>query len=49
MPKIVQTAGRDRLGSRLADNWFAHLAFEVEGEATSTEWCEPVSDEEYGA
>lgn len=32
-----------------ADSWFAHLAFEVPGEATSTEWLEPVSDEAYAA
>ena len=30
-----------------ADSWFAHLAVEVPGEGGSTEWCEPVSDEEY--
>ncbi len=30
-----------------ADSWFAHLAFEIEGEETSNEWCEPVTDEEY--
>jgi 4-carboxymuconolactone decarboxylase len=30
-----------------ADSWFAHLAFEVEGENTSNTWLEPVSDEEY--
>ena len=30
-----------------ADSWFAHLAFEVEGEHASNEWLEPVSDEEY--
>ena len=29
------------------DSWFSHLAVEVPGEDTSTEWCEPVSDEEY--
>lgn len=29
------------------DSWFAHLAFGVPGESTSTEWLEPVSDEEY--
>ena len=29
-----------------ADSWFSHLAFEIGGEETSTEWCEPVSDEE---
>ena len=30
------------------DSWFSHLAVEVSGEETSNEWCEPVSDEEYG-
>lgn len=30
------------------DSWFSHLAIEIEGEDGSTEWCEPVSDEEYG-
>jgi len=29
------------------DSWFAHLAFELDGENTSNEWLEPVSDEEY--
>ncbi|MCI1272835.1 MAG: cupin domain-containing protein [Clostridiaceae bacterium] len=29
------------------DSWFAHLALEVPSEKGSTEWCEPVSDEEY--
>ena len=29
------------------DSWFSHLAFEVEGEEASTEWCEPVSEEDY--
>lgn len=29
------------------DSWFSHIAFEAPGEETSTEWCEPVSDEEY--
>lgn len=32
-----------------ADSWFAHLAFEVPGKDASTEWLEPVSDEEYNA
>ena len=31
-----------------ADSWFSHLAMEISGEETSTEWCEPVSNEEYG-
>lgn len=31
-----------------ADSWMAHLAIEVAGEETANEWCEPVTDEEYG-
>lgn len=30
-----------------ADSWFSHIAIEVPGENGQTEWCEPVSDEEY--
>lgn len=30
------------------DSWFSHLAVEVPGEETSNEWCEPVTDEDYG-
>lgn len=30
-----------------ADSWFSHLAFEIPGENTSNEWCEPVTDDEY--
>lgn len=30
------------------DSWFSHMAVEVPGEETSNEWCEPVTDEEYG-
>ena len=30
------------------DSWFAHLAVEVPGEDTANEWCEPVSDGDYG-
>ena len=29
------------------DSWFAHLAVEVPGENTSSEWCEAVEEEEY--
>ena len=29
------------------DSWFAHLAIEIQGEESSTQWCEAVSDEEY--
>ena len=30
------------------DSWFSHIAVEVPGVNGKTEWCEPVSDEEYG-
>ncbi len=30
------------------DEWFSHLAIEVAGEDTSTEWCEAVAAEDYG-
>lgn len=29
------------------DSWFSHLAFELDGENTSNEWLEPVTDKEY--
>ncbi|MBD5111460.1 MAG: cupin domain-containing protein [Ruminococcaceae bacterium] len=31
-----------------ADSWFSHISVEVPGENCSTEWLEPVTDEEYG-
>ena len=31
------------------DSWFSHLAVEAPGEGTRNEWCEPVSDADYGA
>ena len=30
-----------------ADSWFSHLAIEVGGENASTEWLEPVSEDDY--
>ena len=30
-----------------ADSWFSHIAVEVPSEDCRSEWCEPVSDEEY--
>ena len=30
-----------------ADSWFSHIAVEVPGTDCGTEWCEPVSEEEY--
>lgn len=32
-----------------ADSWFSHLAFSVPGDDASTEWLEPVGDDEYSA
>ena len=29
------------------DEWFSHIALVVPGEECSTEWCEPVSDDDY--
>lgn len=29
------------------DSWFSHIAMEMPGEGCQTEWCEPVTDEEY--
>jgi len=29
------------------DSWFSHVAVEVPADGGSTEWLEPVSDEEY--
>ena len=31
------------------DSWFSHIAVEVPGEGCRNEWCEPVTDAEYGA
>ena len=31
------------------DSWFSHIAVEVPGEATASEWCEPVDDAAYDA
>ena len=30
------------------DSWFSHLALEIPGEDGSTNWCESVSEEDYG-
>ena len=30
-----------------SDSWFQHLAIEVPGVNTHTQWCAPVSDDEY--
>ena len=30
------------------DSWFSHLALEIPGQDCSTEWCEAVTDDDYG-
>lgn len=45
---VVIPAGVKHWHGAAADSWFAHLAVEVPGEESRNEWCEPVSDEEYG-
>ncbi|MFS9161155.1 cupin domain-containing protein [Streptococcus oralis] len=30
-----------------SDSWFSHIALEVPGDNTKTEWLEPVAEEEY--
>ena len=44
----LPTVPGDVLVGAAKDSWFSHLAIEVSGEKASTEWCEPVSDEDYG-
>ncbi len=31
------------------DSWFSHIAVEIPGKNSVTEWCEAVSDEDYNA
>lgn len=46
--KVVNIpAGVKHWHGAAADSWMSHLAVEVEGEAASNEWLEPVSDAEY--
>lgn len=40
-------AGVKHWHGAVADAWFSHLAIEVSGEKTGTEWLEPVDDESY--
>ena len=44
---VVIPAGIKHWHGAAADSWFAHLAIEVPGDGARTEWCEPVSDDEY--
>lgn len=45
---VVIPAGVKHWHGAAADSWFAHLAVEVPGKETSTEWCEAVSNGVYG-
>ncbi|WP_434310497.1 cupin domain-containing protein [Hominifimenecus sp. rT4P-3] len=44
---VVIPAGVKHWHGAAADSWFVHLAVEVPGEETRTEWCEPVDEEIY--
>jgi len=44
---VVIPAGVKHWHGAAADSWFAHLAVEVPGEETATEWCEAVTSEDY--
>ena len=45
---ITIPAGVKHWHGAKAGSWFSHISVEVPGEETSNEWCEPVTDEEYG-
>ncbi len=42
-------AGAKHWHGAAADSWFAHIAIEVPAEGASTEWLEPVSEQDYRA
>ena len=44
---IMIPAGVKHWHGAKKDSWFSHIALEVPGENCRTEWCEPVSDEDY--
>lgn len=44
---VVIPAGVKHWHGAAAGSWFSHLAVEVNGEETSNEWLEAVTDEEY--
>ena len=43
----VGTPGGELENGVAPDSWFSHLAVEVPGENCRSQWCEPVSEEEY--
>ena len=44
---VVIPAGVKHWHGAKRDSWFSHLALEVPGKECRTEWCNPVTDEEY--
>lgn len=44
---VVIPAGVKHWHGAKANSWFSHIAIEMPGENCKTEWCEPVTDEEY--
>ncbi len=46
---VTVPAGVKHWHGAKADSWFCHIAAEVPGEDTRTEWGEPVTDEVYAA
>ena len=44
---MVKSMAKKRRRSA-SDSWFQHVAQEIPGENAKTEWCEAVSDEDYG-
>ncbi|MGB4091775.1 MAG: carboxymuconolactone decarboxylase family protein [Ruminococcus flavefaciens] len=44
---IIIPVGVKHWHGAAADSWFAHLAIEIPGEKSSTEWLEAVSDDDY--
>ena len=44
---VIPPEGKHWHGAK-KDSWFSHSAIEIPGEDTGNEWCEPVSDTEYG-
>lgn len=45
---VTVPAGVKHWHGAASDSYFSHIAVEVPGDGCSTEWCEAVSDEEYG-
>lgn len=44
---VTIPAGTKHWHGATVDGWFAHLAIEIPAEGASTEWLEPVCDDDY--